>query len=647
MTGADECTSAHPVTNHRDYVADIKQLGLPPIPVKKNSKVPSNKWAEISIDNPADFTNHDGNIGIKLGEFDDPIDLLRSYIFALDIDVKNGDGCVELEALEALYGELPETWTATTPSGGRHLLFRSPVEIRNTQANGNRLAPNIDIRGKGGYIVTAPSTIDGEPYRWERSPWDTEIGDAPDWLIDLLTAEPEQPAPTPTPSPPSLNSDSPADRLRNVWNWQHELQRQGWVLHHSDGDDTYWTRPGKPTSEGHSAVLHGNGPLVIWTTDIPQPLQSLSQPTRDGSGVTITPFDWYAAHNHHGERKDAAAAIHEASRKAEMAETEIAWESVKATTPPTDDNYRNPWHDLLIDFSALGDRPEAIIDGLVFPGRWTFIYAEKKQGKSTLLVGLALAIAKGHDPIANQSTRPRKILYLDAEMGRLDLSERLDDFGQPPETIHTDVPNWKASDHIQSLANEQHANTFLAFVDELNPELVVLDGINGFIEGDENSNHEWVNLFRNIIQPLKKRNIAVISSDNSGKDPTKGARGGSAKGDKADAVILLKRLDGTGYRLERRYTRTNAYNETTEVIIENVKPDSTEPMRIRPATGRQWPRGTADAAEAMDSLNVPLDMPTRKVATLLRDNGHRYRGTTINAAIQYRKQQAHDLGDAL
>jgi putative DNA primase/helicase len=50
---------------------------------------------------------------------------------------------------------LPPTLTHGTPRGGEHLTFCDPpeVEIRNSQG---RLAPGVDVRGTGGYVVVPP-----------------------------------------------------------------------------------------------------------------------------------------------------------------------------------------------------------------------------------------------------------------------------------------------------------------------------------------------------------------------------------------------------------------------------------------------------------------------------------------------------------
>ncbi|MDQ2806695.1 MAG: bifunctional DNA primase/polymerase, partial [Chloroflexota bacterium] len=69
------------------------------------------------------------------------------------------------------------------------LLLRVPpdCEIRNSSA---RLAPGVDVRGDGGYLVVTPSVHPlGRPYRWVRgqSPWECPLLPLPDALIHALT----------------------------------------------------------------------------------------------------------------------------------------------------------------------------------------------------------------------------------------------------------------------------------------------------------------------------------------------------------------------------------------------------------------------------------------------------------------------------
>jgi hypothetical protein len=76
-----------------------------------------------------------------------------------------------------------------TPRGGRHHIFRQPGDrtFRNTTS---RIAPNVDTRADGGYIVVPPSVVDGKPYRWaetfELNVGPDELPEPPAWLVDLL-----------------------------------------------------------------------------------------------------------------------------------------------------------------------------------------------------------------------------------------------------------------------------------------------------------------------------------------------------------------------------------------------------------------------------------------------------------------------------
>lgn len=94
------------------------------------------------------------NVGVATGS-----------VIALDIDPRHG-GDVSLRQLEGKQRQLPPTWRVLTGGGGEHILFRAPadVEIRNSTG---LLAPGIDVRGVGGYIVGVGSKhISGSYYVW-------------------------------------------------------------------------------------------------------------------------------------------------------------------------------------------------------------------------------------------------------------------------------------------------------------------------------------------------------------------------------------------------------------------------------------------------------------------------------------------------
>lgn len=106
------------------------------------------------------------------------------------IDVDMGPGAQGAAWLDANSGRLPQTRTIRTRSGGLHLYFIAPLDdvIRNQQS---KIAPNVDVRAAGGYVIVAPS----EGYSVADNAAPAAI---PDFLLPALLP----PAPSPQPIAP-------------------------------------------------------------------------------------------------------------------------------------------------------------------------------------------------------------------------------------------------------------------------------------------------------------------------------------------------------------------------------------------------------------------------------------------------------------
>lgn len=123
------------------------------------------------------------NIGIPTGA--------ASGVVVIDVDGEQG-----LASLADL--ELPPTLISRTGGGGLHYIYRPGAHmIGNTQS---RLAPSIDTRGEGGYII-APGSVhwSGAVYEWADA--DASIADLPDEIAEILGGRPTPP-PVTTPAEP-------------------------------------------------------------------------------------------------------------------------------------------------------------------------------------------------------------------------------------------------------------------------------------------------------------------------------------------------------------------------------------------------------------------------------------------------------------
>jgi KaiC/GvpD/RAD55 family RecA-like ATPase len=175
-------------TSNLKYALRYSDLGWRVFPLSPGTKnQPLCKWADDATTDRGAIQSWwmarpNANIGVVTGA--------TSGIVVLDVDSGKG-GDESLLSLIAEHGKLPHTVEAITGSGGRHIIFAHPGKRIPNSAS--KLAPGLDVRGDGGYIVVAPSIHpNGNHYEWEVSslPSKTPLAPMPAWLIDALY-EPE------------------------------------------------------------------------------------------------------------------------------------------------------------------------------------------------------------------------------------------------------------------------------------------------------------------------------------------------------------------------------------------------------------------------------------------------------------------------
>lgn len=135
------------------------------------------------------------------------IGLATGHVFDV-LDVDGAAGTRSLVRLIDANGCLPSGAAATTGGGGAHLWFRAT-------GLGNRagLAPGLDWRGKGGYIVASPSVHpSGRRYAWDLHPNEWPIPPAPEWLGALVAPREVPVRPPGGLAAPGASINAPAGR---------------------------------------------------------------------------------------------------------------------------------------------------------------------------------------------------------------------------------------------------------------------------------------------------------------------------------------------------------------------------------------------------------------------------------------------------
>ncbi|RZU22057.1 bifunctional DNA primase/polymerase [Streptomyces sp. BK239] len=141
------------------------------------------------------------------------------HLIGVDLDTKSGtDATAALRelALRHLF-TIPPTVVIRTPSGGRHLWLTGPPDVAVPNSAG-RLAPGIDIRGAGGYLVGPGSRTAHGVYTTAPGTAHLPPAPCPRPLLRLLLPPPRTHAASP-------QGDAQGDGLINFVLTAHEGQR--------------------------------------------------------------------------------------------------------------------------------------------------------------------------------------------------------------------------------------------------------------------------------------------------------------------------------------------------------------------------------------------------------------------------------------
>jgi putative DNA primase/helicase len=193
----------------RGEAAEYRRRGWSPIPIKPRSKEPNLLELRPYLARKATKEELDAwqwtGVGIVTGP--------PSGVLVLDVDGPEGEAELQKRGH-------PVTPMVRTASGGLHLYFRHPEQHVRT---GIRVAPGLDVKASGGYVVAPPSVgPNGRPYEWMIPPEDEELADPPPWLMNLVKRERAK-----GPTAPVGERIPPGERNRVLTSLAGTMRRRG------------------------------------------------------------------------------------------------------------------------------------------------------------------------------------------------------------------------------------------------------------------------------------------------------------------------------------------------------------------------------------------------------------------------------------
>jgi hypothetical protein len=188
------------MNGHGRAALGLARRGLAVFPLRPGTKEPMTKngfkSATKDSSKVADWwrMHPEANVGVATGRV--------SGIVVVDVD--------DVDALVGLVdrlGPLPQTLAVRTPRGGMHFWLRD--EGRRFACSVGKLAPGIDVRGDGGYVVAPPSV--------------SAFGGAWTWRTDGVT-------PAPAPAEWAIAMSSPVARTNGTtWSPVSPRPTEDWI----------------------------------------------------------------------------------------------------------------------------------------------------------------------------------------------------------------------------------------------------------------------------------------------------------------------------------------------------------------------------------------------------------------------------------
>ncbi len=477
--------------------------------------------------------------------------IIGGPVTCLDLDTKNAplgwiadwNQWLQESGLADLFSRLVQQ---TTPSGGKHYVWRCSVQTKNVKlAETADRKTVVETRGFGGYFLAAPS----RGYHLTNGSWADIPLITPDEQEDILAFARSfnQAAPTPHRDPPrqDTGADTPGGDFNARGDVPALLTSHGWTRTRGD----YFTRPGKKSGVSASWNRDGNGHFVCFSSSAP-PFEP---------STSYLPFAVYALLEHGGDYSAAAKELRRQGYGKKSLPHPRPFESpeplpqgVAAGTKTDDLLARLDLHQFDITKPPPVEPWVFRLGGveLVTTGNTLAIAAAVKSGKSSFQSAM-LATLMGGNPardylgLEGRNDDKKSVLHFDTEQSKGD------HFGMVQRAIFragiANHPPEFASYHLRAFSKKEcRLAVFLALKRAYELRGVCAAFIDGVADlcADVNDAEESGDLVSELQRAANEYNCVLVGAlhHNPGTEKTRGHLGSEWER-KASGVVHLKKED--------------------------------------------------------------------------------------------------------
>jgi hypothetical protein len=447
---------------------------------------------------------------------------------------------------------LEDTTMVDTPSGGMHLWYRA---ASHGITSGNAaLAPGIDVKAAGGYVVAPPSIIAGKPYAFRDGHGFDRLADLPPALADLLAnpqSERRRDRDTPQPESVILEGQRNATLASLAGTMRRRAMSEAAILAALLEDNAQRCRPPLDQDEvrriARSVARYEPGPDSAGSSTV-----------SESDGAVFV-----------GQRLRVTA---------------------------------------LSDLASLQfERPTAVVSGYVYVNAIADLSAQPKTGKTTLLLAAAGAVCRG-EAFLGRAVLKGPVIYLTEENSPtfLEAARRVHVADAPGLDVVLRRDAW-------GLSWEEVCAELSVICAQKGVVLVIIDTLSDWA-GMRGEEENTAGAALQVIEPLRRLsqlpNLAVITARHerkSGGELGEAARGSSQFTGAVDVVVALRK--GT-LRNQRHLMAVGRFDDIPgDLVIEfddgryvslGEPQESDREMLRRAAAWQALPKTRAEAVSVAD-----------------------------------------------